>query len=84
MFSGFCSAPVGLIIASQLVAAHPATAESYEMNTIAAAVLGGAFLSGRIGMVGGTIIGAFVIEVLSDGLVILGVSEFWQNVIKGY
>jgi ribose/xylose/arabinose/galactoside ABC-type transport system permease subunit len=83
MFSGFTSALVGLIIASQLVAAHPATGESYEMNAIAAAVLGGTSLSGGIGSVGGTIIGAFVIGVLSDGLVMLGVSEFWQNVIKG-
>ena len=84
MFSGFCSAMVGLIIASQLVASHPATGESYEMNAIAAAVLGGTSLSGGIGTVGGTIIGAFVIGVLSDGLVMLGVSEFWQNVIKGF
>ena len=83
MFSGFCSALVGLIIASQLVASHPATGESYEMNAIAAAVLGGTSLSGGIGTVGGTIVGAFVIGVLSDGLVMLGVSEFWQNVIKG-
>lgn len=83
MFSGFASALVGLIIASQLVAAHPATGESYEMNAIAAAVLGGTSLSGGIGSIGGTVIGAFVIGVLSDGLVMLGVSEFWQNVIKG-
>jgi ribose/xylose/arabinose/galactoside ABC-type transport system permease subunit len=83
MFSGFTSALVGLIIASLLVAAHPATGESYEMNAIAAAVLGGTSLSGGIGSIGGTIIGAFVIGVLSDGLVMLGVSEFWQNVIKG-
>lgn len=84
MFSGFCSAIVGLIIASQLVASHPATGDSYEMNAIAAAVLGGTSLSGGIGTVGGTIIGAFVIGVLSDGLVMMGVSEFWQNVIKGF
>ncbi len=83
MFSGFCAALVGLIIASQLVASHPATGEGYEMNAIAATVLGGTSLSGGIGTVGGTIIGAFVIGILNDGLVMLGVSEFWQNVIKG-
>jgi len=83
MFSGLCSAWVGLIIASQLVAAHPATGEGYELNAIAAAVLGGTSMSGGIGTVGGAIIGASVIGVLSDGLVMLGVSEFWQNVIKG-
>ncbi len=83
MFSGFCAALVGLVISSQLVASHPATGESYEMNAIAAAVLGGTSLSGGIGTIGGTIVGAFVIGILNDGLVMLGVSEFWQNVIKG-
>ena len=83
IFSGICSAVVGIISASQLVAAHPATGESWEMNAIAATVLGGTSMSGGIGTIGGTIIGAFVIGVLSDGLVMLGVSEFWQMVIKG-
>jgi len=83
MISGFCAAMAGLIIASQLLAAHPATGESFELNAIAAVVLGGTSLSGGRGGVGGTIIGAFVIGVLSDGLVLLGVSEFWQIVIKG-
>lgn len=81
--SGFCSAIVGLIIASQLVAAHPMTGESYEMTAIAAVVLGGASLSGGLGSIGGTVIGAFVIGILSDGLVMAGVSSFWQQVAKG-
>jgi erythritol transport system permease protein len=83
LISGFCAALTGLVIASQLLAAHPATGESFELNAIAAVVLGGASLSGGRGTVGGTLIGAFVIGVLSDGLVLLGVSEFWQIVIKG-
>lgn len=83
MISGFCSAMVGLIIASELVAAHPATGESYELNAIAAVVLGGTSLAGGRGGIGGTIIGAFVIGILGDGLVMLGVSSFWQKVIKG-
>lgn len=81
--SGFCAAIVGLVIASQLSAAHPATGESFELNAIAAVVLGGTSLSGGRGGVGGSIAGAFVIGVLADGLVLLGVSEFWQTVIKG-
>lgn len=84
MFSGFCCAIVGLVVSSQLVAAHPATGETWEMNAIAAAVLGGTSLSGGVGTIGGTIIGAFVIGILSDGMVMLGVSEFWQMVIKGF
>ena len=57
MASGFCAAMVGIIVSSQLVAAHPATGESWEMNAIAAAVLGGTSMSGGIGTVGGTILG---------------------------
>ncbi|MBB3999594.1 ABC transporter permease [Aureimonas pseudogalii] len=83
MFSGFCAAIVGLIVASQLVASHPATGETFELNAIAAAVLGGTSMSGGRGRIGGTIIGAFVIGILSDGLVMMGVSSFWQTVIKG-
>jgi erythritol transport system permease protein len=81
--SGFCSAMVGLIIASQLVAAHPATGDAFEMNAIAAVVLGGTSLAGGRGGIGGSLIGAFVIGVLGDGLVMMGVSSFWQKVIKG-
>lgn len=83
MFSGFCAALVGLIIASQLQASHPATGETFELNAIAAAVLGGTSMSGGRGRIGGTIIGAFVIGILSDGLIMMGVSSFWQTVIKG-
>ncbi|MFM9857721.1 ABC transporter permease [Pseudoxanthobacter sp. M-2] len=83
MISGFCAAVVGLIVSSQLVASHPASGETFELNAIAAAVLGGTSLSGGYGRIGGTIVGAFVIGVLSDGLVMMGVSEFWQMVIKG-
>ena len=83
LFSSVCAACVGLIIASQLEAAHPATGETFELNAIAAVVLGGTSLMGGRGSVTGSLIGAFVIGVLADGLVMLGVSEFWQIVIKG-
>jgi erythritol transport system permease protein len=83
MMSGLCAALTGLIIASQLQAAHPATGQTFELSAIAAVVLGGTSLSGGRGSVGGTLVGAFVIGVLNDGLVLLGVSEFWQIVIKG-
>ena len=83
VISGVCSALVGLIIASQLVSAHPATGQAFELNAIAAVVLGGTSLAGGRGGIGGTIVGALVIGALADGLVLLGVSEFWQIVIKG-
>lgn len=53
------------------------------MNAIAAVVLGGTSLAGGRGTILGTLIGAFVIGFLADGLVMMGVSEFWQMVIKG-
>ena len=81
--SGFCSALVGLIVTSQLVASHPAVGDLFEMNAIAAVVLGGASLAGGRGSIWGTIIGAFTIGLLNDGLVMMGVSSFWQKVIKG-
>jgi erythritol transport system permease protein len=83
MISGLCAALTGLVIAAQLQAAHPATGETFELSAIAAVVLGGTSLSGGRGSVSGTLVGAFVIGVLNDGLVLLGVSEFWQIVIKG-
>ena len=82
-FSGLCAALVGLVIASQLQTAHPMTGNMFEMDAIGATVLGGTALSGGRGRVFGSIIGAFVIVFLADGLVMMGVSEFWQMVIKG-
>lgn len=81
--SGFCAAIAGLVVTSQLVASHPATGTAFEMNAIAAVVLGGTSLAGGRGTIAGTLIGAFVIGILADGLVMMGVSEFWQMVIKG-
>lgn len=83
IISGVCASIVGIIASSQLAASHPATGESWEMNAIAAAVLGGTSMAGGIGSIGGTIVGAFVIGVINDGMVMCGVSEFWQRVIKG-
>jgi erythritol transport system permease protein len=83
MVSGACAAMSGLIIASELTSAAPQAGDSFELNAIAAVVIGGAALSGGRGTVRGTLVGAFVIGFLADGLVILGVSTFWQIVIKG-
>jgi erythritol transport system permease protein len=83
VISGVLAAVSGIVVTSQLVAAHPATGQSYELNAIAAAVLGGTSLMGGRGTIGGTVIGAFVIGILADGLIMVGVSDFWQMVIKG-
>lgn len=83
MFAGFCSAIVGLVITAQLQTAHPMTGESYELNAIAAVVLGGTSLMGGRGTVFGSLVGACVISILGDGMVMSGISDFWQMVIKG-
>jgi len=83
VISGFCAATVGLLLTADLPAATPRAGEFYELNAIAAVVIGGAALSGGRGTIRGTLIGAFVIGFLVDGLVLVGVSVFWQQVIKG-
>lgn len=83
VISGVCAGMAGLIIASELTSAAPQTGNAFELNAIAAVVIGGASLAGGRGTVKGALIGAFVIGFLSDGLVMVGVSSFWQTVIKG-
>ena len=83
VISGFCAAVTGLIISSELTSAAPQLGETFELNAIAAVVIGGAALTGGRGNVRGVLIGAFVIGFLSDGLVMVGVSTFWQVTIKG-
>lgn len=83
MISGFCAAVAGLITASELTSAIPNAGETFELNAIAACVIGGAALSGGRGNVRGVLLGAFVIGFLADGLVLVKVSTFWQILIKG-
>lgn len=83
MFSGLCAAIAGLILSSQLTSAGPTAGNTYELTAIAAVVIGGAALTGGRGTIRGTLLGAFVIGFLSDGLVIIGVSSYWQTVFTG-
>jgi len=83
VISGVCASIAGLILASTLTSASPTAGNTYELTAIAAVVIGGAALSGGRGNVRGTLLGAFVIGFLSDGLVIVGVSAYWQMVFMG-
>ncbi len=83
VFSGVCAAIAGLVLSSQLTSAGPTAGTTYELTAIAAVVIGGAALTGGRGTVRGTMLGAFVIGFLSDGLVIIGVSAYWQTVFTG-
>lgn len=81
--SGMLAAVAGLVLASQLTSAGPTAGTTYELTAIAAVVIGGAALTGGRGNVRGTMLGAFVIGFLSAGLVIIGVSSYWQTVFTG-
>ena len=83
VLSGICAAVAGLVLSSQLTSAGPTAGSTYELTAIAAVVIGGAALTGGRGTVLGTMLGAFVIGFLSDGLVIIGVSAYWQTVFTG-
>ncbi|WP_022731541.1 ABC transporter permease [Thalassospira lucentensis] len=83
VLSGVCAAIAGLVLSSQLTSAGPTAGTTYELTAIAAVVIGGAALTGGRGNVRGTMLGAFVIGFLSDGLVIIGVSAYWQTVFTG-
>ena len=83
VLSGICAAIAGLVLSSQLTSAGPTAGTTYELTAIAAVVVGGAALTGGRGNIRGTLLGAFVIGFLSDGLVIIGVSSYWQTVFTG-
>ncbi|EJN06676.1 ABC transporter permease [Herbaspirillum sp. YR522] len=82
-FSGAICGVAGLIIASRLNSAQPALGQGYELDAIAAVVIGGTSLSGGTGTILGTIIGAFIMSVLVNGLRIMSVAQEWQTVVTG-
>lgn len=82
--SGFMSALAGLILLSRLGSAQPTLGAGYELDAIAAVALGGTSMSGGRGKIYGTLIGVLIIAVLNNGLNILGVSSYYQDVIKGF
>lgn len=81
--SGFLAALAGLILLSRLGSAQPTLGRGYEMDAIAATVLGGTSMSGGRGKIYGTMIGVLIIAILSNGLNILDVSSYVQDVVKG-
>lgn len=81
--SGLLAALAGAILSSRLNSAQPTAGTSYELDAIAAVVLGGTSLSGGKGRIFGTLIGALIIGTLNNGLNLLGVSSFYQMVVKG-
>ncbi|MER5445859.1 substrate-binding domain-containing protein [Streptomyces sp. NPDC002764] len=82
-FSGLFAAVAGIVLAARLSSAQPQAADGYELDAIAAVVIGGASLAGGTGKASGTLIGALILAVLRNGLNLLNVSAFWQQVVIG-
>ena len=83
VLSGIFAAVAGLVIAGRLHSVQPQAASGYEMDAIASTVIGGASLSGGKGKISGTFVGAILLAVIRNGLNILNVSSFWQQVVIG-
>ncbi|MBO3141982.1 ABC transporter permease subunit [Dermatophilus congolensis] len=81
--SGLYSGIAGLLLAGRLASAQPQAATGYELDAIAAVVIGGASLTGGSGKATGTLIGALVLAVIRNGLNLLSVTAFWQQVVIG-
>ena len=100
VFCGTCAGLAGVILSSRVITGHPGAGEGYELDAIAAAIIGGTSLSGGkgslvgtvfggtslaggTGSIPGTVIGALIIAVIGNGLDLLGVSSYWQDIVKG-
>ncbi|MFF5188250.1 substrate-binding domain-containing protein [Streptomyces sp. NPDC000345] len=81
--SGVFAAAAGVVLAARLSSAQPQAADGYELDAIAAVVIGGASLAGGTGKASGTLVGALILAVLRNGLNLLNVSAFWQQVVIG-
>jgi ribose transport system permease protein len=83
VISGFTAALGGVLLTARLWSAQPNAATGWELDAIAAPVLGGTSLFGGVGSIGGAVVGAFIIGVMSNGLNLMGVPSYYQQVIKG-
>ncbi len=83
IISGMFAGVAGVVIAARLNSAQPAVGFGYELDAIAAAVIGGTSLAGGEGSIFGTVIGAFIISVLTNGLRLMDVPQEWQTVVTG-
>lgn len=83
VINGLLCGIAGVVLAARITSGQPAAASGYELDAIAAVIIGGASLAGGAGKVSGTIIGALIIGVLNNGLVLLAVSSYYQQIIQG-
>jgi ribose/xylose/arabinose/galactoside ABC-type transport system permease subunit len=81
--AGLLSGLAGIVLSSRVMSGSPSTGQGYELDAIAAVVIGGTRLTGGVGTIFGTIIGALIIGVMNNGLDLLNVSSYWQQIVKG-
>ncbi len=83
VIAGILAGLAGVVLSSRVMSGSPATGQAYELDAIAAVVIGGTRLTGGVGTIYGTIIGVLIIGVMNNGLDLLSVSSYWQLVVKG-
>jgi ribose/xylose/arabinose/galactoside ABC-type transport system permease subunit len=83
ILQGLLAGVAGIVLSSRVMSASPSLGEGYELDAIAAAVIGGTSLMGGVGSISGTIIGVLIIGVMNNGLDMLNVSSYWQQIVKG-
>lgn len=82
-YAGFLTSIAAIVLTSRVSSGQPSTGVMFELDAIASAVIGGTSLQGGIGTIGGTIVGTLIIAVMNNGLDLLGVSSYWQQILKG-
>ena len=83
VIAGLLAGFSGLLVASCTITGAPTAGQSYEMDAIAAVVIGGVSMSGGVGKWHGVVIGSLILAVIANGLDIMGVSSHWQKIVKG-
>ena len=81
--SGMLAAFAGIVLSARMFSGQPSVGIGYELDAIAACVLGGVSMAGGVGRISGTIFGAIVIGIVSNGLNLINLSSFWQLIVKG-
>lgn len=82
-YCGICCGFAGAVLAARVASGSPGAAEGYELDAIAGSVIGGTSMAGGVGSVWGVLIGSLIIGVMNSGLNMLGVSAYWQEIVKG-
>ncbi len=82
-YAGFLTSVAAVVLTARVSSGIPSAGIMYELDAIASAVIGGTSLQGGIGTIGGTVVGTLIIAVMNNGLDLMGVSSYWQQILKG-